>query len=156
MKLAHKKKLSLCKVLLRQLCVRHSSCVRTYTNIVLRTWSFHVLLAFVVFESINGTLSGIIAYGFRWMLHWAWFMHALAPLLARIVPSTLLSTRIRASQSDDLTFRLVQPDVCLVMCQMSLRPYFRGVTRDGVWIGEWIYWPLIHTTRNYKQLLRYR
>jgi hypothetical protein len=26
------------------------------------------------------------------------------------------------------------------------------VTIDGVWIGEWIYWPLIHTTRNYKQL----
>jgi hypothetical protein len=25
-----------------------------------------------------------------------------------------------------------------------------GVTVDGVWIGEWIYWPLIHTTRNYK------
>jgi hypothetical protein len=25
-----------------------------------------------------------------------------------------------------------------------------GVTTDGVWIGEWIYWPLMHTTRNYK------
>jgi microsomal dipeptidase-like Zn-dependent dipeptidase len=23
---------------------------------------------------------------------------------------------------------------------------------DWVWIGEWIYWPLIHTTRNDKQL----
>jgi hypothetical protein len=21
-------------------------------------------------------------------------------------------------------------------------------TVDGVWIGEWIYWPLLHTTRN--------
>jgi hypothetical protein len=21
--------------------------------------------------------------------------------------------------------------------------------RGGIWIGEWIYWPLIHTTRNY-------
>jgi hypothetical protein len=29
------------------------------------------------------------------------------------------------------------------------------VTMDGVWIGEWIYWPLIHTTWNYKQLQRY-
>jgi hypothetical protein len=27
---------------------------------------------------------------------------------------------------------------------------FRGVTIDGVWIGEWIYWLLIHVTRNYK------
>jgi hypothetical protein len=27
-----------------------------------------------------------------------------------------------------------------------------GVTIDGVWIGEWIYWPLIHTTRNHKHL----
>jgi hypothetical protein len=26
------------------------------------------------------------------------------------------------------------------------------VTIDGVWIGDSIYWPLIHTTRNYKQL----
>jgi hypothetical protein len=25
------------------------------------------------------------------------------------------------------------------------------VTIDGVCIGEWIYWPLIHSTRNYKQ-----
>jgi hypothetical protein len=33
---------------------------------------------------------------------------------------------------------------------------FRGVTIDGVWIGEWIYWPLIHTTRNYKHLQRHR
>jgi hypothetical protein len=23
---------------------------------------------------------------------------------------------------------------------------------DGVWIDESIYWPLMHTTRNYKQL----
>jgi hypothetical protein len=27
---------------------------------------------------------------------------------------------------------------------------FGGVTIDGVWIGERIYWPLIHTTMNYK------
>jgi hypothetical protein len=27
------------------------------------------------------------------------------------------------------------------------------VTIDGVWIGDWIYWPLTHTTQNYKQLL---
>jgi hypothetical protein len=25
-----------------------------------------------------------------------------------------------------------------------------GVSIDGVRIGVWIYWPLIHTTRNYK------
>jgi hypothetical protein len=30
------------------------------------------------------------------------------------------------------------------------------VTIDGVWIGEWIYWPLVHPTRNYKHLQRYR
>jgi hypothetical protein len=24
------------------------------------------------------------------------------------------------------------------------------VTIDGVWIGEWIYWPLIQTNQNYK------
>jgi hypothetical protein len=29
------------------------------------------------------------------------------------------------------------------------------VTIDGVWIGEWIYWPLIHTTQNYTQLQRH-
>jgi hypothetical protein len=29
------------------------------------------------------------------------------------------------------------------------------VTIDEVWIGEWIYWPLMHTTRNYKQLQCY-
>jgi hypothetical protein len=28
----------------------------------------------------------------------------------------------------------------------------RDVTIDGVWIGEWIYRPLTHTTRIYKQL----
>jgi hypothetical protein len=26
------------------------------------------------------------------------------------------------------------------------------LTIDEVWIGEWIYWSVIHTTRNYKQL----
>jgi hypothetical protein len=26
------------------------------------------------------------------------------------------------------------------------------VTMDGVWIGELIYWPLIHTTGNYRAL----
>jgi hypothetical protein len=31
-----------------------------------------------------------------------------------------------------------------------------GATIDGLWIGEWIYWPLIHMTRKYKQLQRYR
>jgi hypothetical protein len=31
-----------------------------------------------------------------------------------------------------------------------------GVTIDRVWIGEWIYWPLMHTTRNCKYLQRYR
>jgi hypothetical protein len=25
-----------------------------------------------------------------------------------------------------------------------------SVIIERVWIGEWIYWPLIHTTRNYK------
>jgi hypothetical protein len=30
------------------------------------------------------------------------------------------------------------------------------VTINGVWIGEWIYWPIMHTTRNYTQLQRYR
>jgi hypothetical protein len=29
---------------------------------------------------------------------------------------------------------------------------FRSFTVDGVWTGELIYWPLIHTTQNYKQL----
>jgi hypothetical protein len=24
------------------------------------------------------------------------------------------------------------------------------VTVDGVWIGEYIYWPLVHATDNYK------
>jgi hypothetical protein len=33
---------------------------------------------------------------------------------------------------------------------------FRGVTKDGVWIGGWTYWPLTHTTRNYKELQRHR
>jgi hypothetical protein len=32
---------------------------------------------------------------------------------------------------------------------------FMGMIIDGVWIREWIYWPLIHTTRNNKQLQRY-
>jgi hypothetical protein len=26
---------------------------------------------------------------------------------------------------------------------------FRGVTIDGVWVGKWIYSPLVYTTRNY-------
>jgi hypothetical protein len=30
------------------------------------------------------------------------------------------------------------------------------VATDGVWIGYWIYWPLIHSTRHYKHLQRYR
>jgi hypothetical protein len=24
-----------------------------------------------------------------------------------------------------------------------------GVIIDGVWIGEWIYWPLVYTAQNY-------
>jgi hypothetical protein len=32
---------------------------------------------------------------------------------------------------------------------------FMCVTIDRVWIGEWIYWPLIHTTRNYKHIQHY-
>jgi hypothetical protein len=31
-----------------------------------------------------------------------------------------------------------------------------GVTIDGVWVGEWIYWPLTHTPRHYKQLQHQR
>jgi hypothetical protein len=31
-----------------------------------------------------------------------------------------------------------------------------GVTVDGVWIGYWIYWPLIHMTRKCRQLQRHR
>jgi hypothetical protein len=31
-----------------------------------------------------------------------------------------------------------------------------SVTIDGVWICEWIYWPLTHTTRNYQSLERHR
>jgi hypothetical protein len=30
------------------------------------------------------------------------------------------------------------------------------VTIDGVWINDWIKWPLINSARNYKQLQRYR
>jgi hypothetical protein len=30
------------------------------------------------------------------------------------------------------------------------------VTIDGVFIGEWIYWPLIHATQSYKQSQRHR
>jgi hypothetical protein len=30
----------------------------------------------------------------------------------------------------------------------------RGLTVDEIWIGEWIYWPLIDTTRNCKQSQR--
>jgi hypothetical protein len=33
---------------------------------------------------------------------------------------------------------------------MTIVARFRGVTIDGVWIGEWIYGPFIHATRNYK------
>jgi hypothetical protein len=29
-------------------------------------------------------------------------------------------------------------------------------TVEGIWINEWIYWPLIHTTWNYKHLQRDR
>jgi hypothetical protein len=34
--------------------------------------------------------------------------------------------------------------------------YDLGVTTERVWIGEWIYWPNTHFTRNYKQLQIYR
>jgi hypothetical protein len=40
--------------------------------------------------------------------------------------------------------------------QDTILSQFRGVTIDRVWIGEGIYWPLIHTTRNYKRLKCYR
>lgn len=30
--------------------------------------------------------------------------------------------------------------------------WFCGVTADGVWFDEWMYWSLIHTTRRYKHL----
>jgi hypothetical protein len=30
------------------------------------------------------------------------------------------------------------------------------VTIDGIWIGYWIYWPLLHTTHKDKQLQRHR
>jgi hypothetical protein len=30
--------------------------------------------------------------------------------------------------------------------------WFKGVSIDGGWIGEWIFWPLIYTTWNYKHL----
>jgi hypothetical protein len=34
---------------------------------------------------------------------------------------------------------------------MSIYCYvFKGVAIDVIWIGEWIYWPLIYTTLNYK------
>jgi hypothetical protein len=38
----------------------------------------------------------------------------------------------------------------------NILSWFMGVTIDGVWTGEWIYWPLVHRTRNYKHLQRYR
>jgi hypothetical protein len=38
----------------------------------------------------------------------------------------------------------------------SLYCHDLGVTIDGVQTGEWIYWPLIHMTQNYKHLKCYR
>jgi hypothetical protein len=42
------------------------------------------------------------------------------------------------------------------MYNFILSSQFGGVTIDGVWTGELIYWPLIPITRNHKQLERYR
>jgi hypothetical protein len=45
----------------------------------------------------------------------------------------------------------------MILCQLqNILRRFKGVTIDGVWIGYWIYRPLLHTTRNYKQLQCYR
>jgi hypothetical protein len=46
--------------------------------------------------------------------------------------------------------------VCVCACVRVCVRVWERVTRDGAWIGEPIYWPLIHTTLKYKHLQSYR
>jgi hypothetical protein len=48
----------------------------------------------------------------------------------------------------NITHNIMLHNWNIVMCMC--------VTIDRVWIGEWMYWPLIHLTRNYKHLQHYR
>jgi hypothetical protein len=49
-------------------------------------------------------------------------------------------------------------EVCFLNFALSYKntPSHICVTIDGVWICGPIYWPLIHTTRNFMQLQRHR
>jgi hypothetical protein len=42
--------------------------------------------------------------------------------------------------------------VLFLLVNYCIMSWFKGVTRDRVWIGEWIYWPLMRTNQNYKHL----
>jgi hypothetical protein len=41
----------------------------------------------------------------------------------------------------------------LTSCFLHIVTY-KGVTTEWAWIGEWIYWPLIHTTSNYSAVAK--
>jgi hypothetical protein len=74
-----------------------------------------------------------------------------------IISCSLLAGETLSSQRCSLATILVpSPVYTAITSQWVCMSRFRCVTIDGVWIGEWIYWPLMHITRNYKHLQHYR
>jgi hypothetical protein len=83
-------------------------------------------------------------------------------------PETKPSSAVRISESPPLgcrrtptlgvfielhrisVFRTLQTIQNVIIIQLTCVLWrIWGVTIDGVWTGEWIYWPLVYTTRNY-------
>jgi hypothetical protein len=105
------------------------------------------------FEPFPNTLSHFICFIFQ-VYHRSWQLAKLQSWFAKSLDkgrSHHLEHRVNFSHSWKCPVR----DVCMgggrghsecvdIYCNNLY------VTIDGIWIGEWIYWPLIHTTRNYK------
>jgi hypothetical protein len=79
-------------------------------------------------------------------------------------PQLMPRTKIRGSISNTSSWRSVQSvkynenSIFFVLSRidedktcLNILSRFMWLDIDEVWMGEWIYWLLIHTTRNYKQ-----
>jgi hypothetical protein len=70
----------------------------------------------------------------------------------RYLHALCISTKVTfALSSLNWIIMLVTPDAyCGVIftCIHTVICIWGCVTTDGIWIGNWIYWPLVHTTQN--------
>jgi hypothetical protein len=108
----------------------------------------NLLLLFLCCSFFNGFLVPCLASILRARLFHISRFSSTRPSSLFAIPTSAIIATFRNLSGDVPPTRLLQTPVSLTsnfLCILSRV----GVTIDGVWIGEWIHWPLIHTTRKY-------